>query len=746
MLGELETDAEKYSDAAVRQVFRRPPGLPDRFSRSTLLVGARGSGKTLFLRRQKLDHRGISAYFNLTAEFSSITKQTGLGAVAYDTPPQLSSAIPGKATSLLALSLYAKFIFRKGLASTARLRGALAGCMPKAIAFSESDLMDQTEIDRIRIALSTASIETFEGVAFDAPLVRLLGEFGRICQQQELPLLVLFDKSDQAVPDATVPVLDTLNQSPSYTAVLAIRPGYTSRAMTEACALAPPGDHFDLLHLGATPSGEDWRAFQLEAARAHFRDQTMVPHLLRADDSILLDTLFFVSRDCIRFALKQLARDPSTPNAIQHCLKEERGFLESATMSALPKYFMRSEDYRALLTSIQRQTSTQSSLRPVQMQVTKAKAGGLFDENESVDRFLEAGLRSGAFSMVEGTPWSPGVQLREVEVSPLLAWYHKDFVPFKRDASEPLVAERDETQLKKSFAGAKAAESIFIAYRMEYEASNLFKSRLNDALSHNTSFKNFHLTDGNTNLGNKDWPTAVRDKIKQARMVIGDITGERVEVMFEMGFARGLRAPSISVVERREQRGNLPEWHSREQVGSFEGESDMVHLLQNITQVLRNPALRRPRTALSPEPQSVVWLRMKDWTLQCRAQFERELTTRNRTLLPFDTDDLDTSALEEAARASLLVAVLDGTAADVFVHYVCGAIVATPRAGQGDHRLQRQVILITQDGKSKSDVVAKSLRHCTSSVQVVSPEMLVAKSKPHLNKYDVWLNKPPTKD
>jgi len=743
---ELETDAEKYSDAAVRQVFRRPPGLPDRFSRSTLLVGARGSGKTLFLRHQKLAHRGTSAYFNLTAEFASITKQTGLGAVAYDIPPQLSSAIPGKATSLLALSLYAKFIFRKGLTSTEQLRGALASCLPRSISFRESDLMDLKEIERIRTTLSIASIETFEGIAFDSPLTRLLGEFGKSCQDRESPLLVLFDKSDQAVPDATVPVLDTLNQPPSYTAVLAIRPGYTSRAMTEACALAPPGDHFDLLHLGATPSGDEWRNFQLEAAQAHFRDQSVVPHLLRAEDSPLLDTLFFISRDCIRFALKHLARDLATPAAIQNCLKEERGFLESATMSALPKYFMRSEDFRALLTSLHKQTSLHPSLRPVHMQVTKAKAGGLFDENESVDRFLEAGLRSGAFSMIEGTPWSPGVQLRQVEVSPLLAWHHKNFVPFNKDDSNPLVAERDETQLKKSFAGAKLAESIFIAYRMEFETSKAFRTRLTDTLTHNLGFKNFHLTDGNTNLGNKDWPTSVRETIKHARMVIGDITGERIEVMFEMGFARGLHAPSISVVERREMRSTLPEWLSREQVGCFGAENDMVHLLQSITQVLRNPSLGRPRAALTPEPQSVVWLRMKDWTLQCRSQFERELTSRGRTLLPFDTDDLDTNALDEAARSSLLVAVLDGTAADVFVHYVCGAIVAKPRAGQGDLRLTRQVLLLTQDGKAKSDIIAKSLRHCSSTVQVVSPEQLVVKAKPLLNRYDAWINSPPTKE
>jgi len=114
---DLQIDAEKYSDEAVLELFRLPPNLPEQFARSTLLIGARGSGKTLFLRYQKLQHRGISAYFNLTAEFSSITRQTGLGAIAYDTPPTLLGAIFGKAAALLALSVYAKCIHKKQVPS-----------------------------------------------------------------------------------------------------------------------------------------------------------------------------------------------------------------------------------------------------------------------------------------------------------------------------------------------------------------------------------------------------------------------------------------------------------------------------------------------------------------------------------------------------------------------------------------------------------------------------------------------------
>lgn len=743
---EIQTDAEKYSDEAVEALFQAPPGVPMTFRRSALLVGARGAGKTLLLRHNKLRHKGVSAYFNLTAEFSSITKQTGSGALTFDPPHGLEKAIPGKASALLGLSLYTKLVLYKGVQASSSLTDALSRCIPTQFLPSSFATMDEGTLLELRRTVASAELSLFESIGLDSPLTTLMTELGTACERKAGPLLLLFDKSDQAVPEAAVPVFEALNQSASYTAVLALRPGYTGSGINQACELASPGDHFDLFHLGKNPRSEAWMKFQLDVASSHFRLPDSRPKLLDAKNAYLLDTLCFLARDSLRFTLKHLAKDISTVGALRECASDEQGFLVSTALSTLPKYFTRGQDFRSLILSIQQETIAESSLRPVWLKLSARNRSDLFDEGVKVDRFLEAGLRCGAFSMIEGMPWSPGVPLREIEVSPLLAWSYDKFRPFIRDRASPIVSVREEDDLRQSFQGKKSLETIFLAYRMDFPASARFRNDLATVMKRNPSFSDFHLTDGHTNSGHKNWPRSVREKIKGSKLVIGDISGERIEVMYEMGFAYGLRRPSIAAVERRSNRQNLPIWLSREQVGSYEDDRDIREIVSSIAQILRDPSLGRARLPLQADPHGLVWLRSKEWASHCRSQFEREVKSRGRHLTTFDTDDLDINALEEACRASLLVALLDGTEADVFVHYVAGAIVASPKVGVGMHKFNRHVVILTADGLANSPFLAKGLKLSEDTVVLIGPTSLLAATRPFLDRYDVWSKSSPTKE
>jgi len=742
----IQTDAEKYTSDAVQHIFRKPPGLPDIFPRSALIVGARGAGKTMLMRYHKLQHDGMSAYFNLTAEFSGITKQVGLGPLVYETPPSLKAGIQGKAVSILALSFYAKFILKKGLPATQNVVAAVRGCLPDELRISSPGPWSVDKLEDLRRATYRAPLAAFESASLSSPLRRLLIEVAQLCQSRGTPLLVFFDKPDQALTDAAVPVLELLNQSPSYIALLAIRPGYTGRELSAFCESAPPGDHYDLHHLGQYPRSTEWFEFMRAAAESHFQDSSERPKLLAPNLDQLFETLLFASRESVRFAVKHLANGFATRGGLQEALKNDQAYLESFALSTLPRYFTRSEDFKFLIHGLQKQLTNESSVRPVNLSISREVATSFFDENENLERFIEAALRCGAFCMPEGKPWSPGLRTKVLEVAPLLAWPHSSFLPFDRAQSEPISFSRDEVDLRRSFAGAKKrVETVFFAYRMENDRSKRFKAELAAALRRHPSFHEFELSDGNTNLGNKDWPNAVRSKIRHARVVIGDITGQRLEVMFEMGFARGLRAPSISTVERRDQRASLPDWISREQLGSFEDARDIQELLSSIALLIRSPALGRSKTPIAADPDSVVWLRMKPWAEQVRAQFERELESRGRILRSFDSDELSVDVFEEAARASLLVGILDGTHPDVFVHFVCGSVVANPRAGVGDGKLTRQVLLLTEDGKANADHIAKSLRHCGNIVHIVSRDTILQKAKLALNKYREWSTSAPIK-
>jgi predicted AAA+ superfamily ATPase len=53
-------DGEKIPDDDVRRVYQRPPEMPELFSKSALIVGAKGVGKTTLLRYQKAIHEGVA--------------------------------------------------------------------------------------------------------------------------------------------------------------------------------------------------------------------------------------------------------------------------------------------------------------------------------------------------------------------------------------------------------------------------------------------------------------------------------------------------------------------------------------------------------------------------------------------------------------------------------------------------------------------------------------------------------------
>jgi hypothetical protein len=136
-------DGEKVPDDQVTTIFRPPPDIPEEFCRSTLIVGAKGAGKTLLLRYHRAKHteKGIAVQLWLNIELSPITRQVAHGPMAYETPPDLKSAIPGMATSLLGLSI-AGSILNQNLRLEREPVAALIECLPDFLRSSRSITVD----------------------------------------------------------------------------------------------------------------------------------------------------------------------------------------------------------------------------------------------------------------------------------------------------------------------------------------------------------------------------------------------------------------------------------------------------------------------------------------------------------------------------------------------------------------------------------------------------------------------------
>lgn len=728
------TDGEKVPDDVVSNIFRSPPDAPARFLRSSLIVGARGSGKTLLLRQQKATHKGICPYFSLSTEFASITKLTGQGPLAFDTPAGLESAIPGKAVSLLSLSLV-KRLLDKGILIDQDAVEALFQCLPTRYKNTIGTL-NQDALLTAKRNVAIAEIAEFAGISEERPLSQLVSQLGHSCQKQGRPLLLLFDKADQVTPPATVPIIELLDQSSGFTALMAIRPGYTGKALEELSRVILPGDHYDICHLGIYPRSNEWRAFAEAAVQSQLAYFGIDRKYFEQIDPELRAWVFAVSRDSLRVALKLFSRGMVNEQELKKALIDEQGLLLKAAESALPNYLPRSSDLDGMLKLVRKEVASRTSvLVPVRLSITKEYAKDLFDKNDNLDRFIEAGLRCGSFCLPEGQRWAPGTHARDIEISPLLAIDHQE----RRVASlssPPIVIEKREGELKGAFGGTNNPPVLFVAYRMNNDKSKTFRSSVESAIKAHPDLRHVEVTDGHVPAGTKNWAESIRNRIAKSRVIVGDVTGLRSEVLFEMGFAYGLNRPYISAVATRDHIDGLPSWIRQQQLAYFDNEHGLRNILEGVASVLGDTRATRGK-ALPSKPGKIVWLRNLEWGSSLLKQFQYRAKQEDRGIDIVEDHELNETQLLAAAKASLLVAELDGTEHDAFVHYACGAIVANPKTGVAV-KLPRLVLLLVSPERKAKDLVAEGLSRCTDTVKIVRDNDLIDQVSRYLKKYDTW--------
>src|SRR4029077_17208923 len=84
----------------------------------------------------------------------------------------------------------------------------------------------------------------------------------------------------------------------------------------------------------------------------------------------------------------------------------------------------------------------------------------------------------------------------------------------------------------------------------------------------------------------------------------------------------------------------------------------------------------------------------------------------------FSGPDFDDVQAKRIAKAGLLMASLDNTRNDAFVHYVCGSIIAKPKAPP-QAGLSRRIILLVGPKINQKTAVAQSLANCKPLVTIV---------------------------
>jgi hypothetical protein len=516
-----------------------------------------------------------------------------------------------------------------------------------------------------------------------------------------------------------------------------MRPGHLGESVLKLTNSLVPGDHYGVVHFGTNPRSRGWVEFVSDALRA----QLSRGRSILGNDEYA--SIIALSRDSLRTALEVLGRCIAVPvqerqDEMIAAMDDLRENLITAAQSTLQKYH---PEFRQFINNCRMEALGRAGCitGPVVVRIQPRISDNLFESSSRLTRFVELGLRCGAFAMPEGERWMPARQPTEVEIPPLLMWQKTD--RSWHEAPTSISLSRREKDIFGAGGHSSKAPMIFIAYRMQIPDSIHFRKDLEQAIHSYPDLIHFVVKDGHVPIGSQ-WADKIRQLIKDAKVVIGDVTGMRPDVLFELGFAFGLGKVVIPVVSSHAEVQMLPTWLGATQVGRFEDRTGLASILTSVSAHLVDPEYSRPRRTPQAIPGLALWARTLSWNAHALEVFK---ATAHREDLRFDVKgepEPDESIIRRAASASLLVVSLDGTAGDALMHYLCGAIVAKPSAGYGNRKLIRRILILEEPGARKIGYVADSLRRCHQTARVITIDELNSEIVEFSAAYRKWMDDP----
>ena len=269
-----------------------------------------------------------------------------------------------------------------------------------------------------------------------------------------------------------------------------------------------------------------------------------------------------------------------------------------------------------------------------------------------------------------------------------------------------------------------SSPKIFVAYRFNHERSKKFRQDLDIEIKKTDSLGDIEIIDGNVTPG-RHWDSEIRKRLTSSKIIIADVTGLSPEVLFECGFAWGLNKRIMPVVENANLSSKLPRWLTDLQIGCFSNSIGMVQIIDSISDYVgKSISVRSRKGILKPIPWKVVWLhgegefeQYHDNLIQTANRFGLELPEEE---LPHSLDDAEESLIDDISRSSLMIASLNNSTSDPFVHFATGVFAAKPTTGASSQKLNRRTILAIPDTIRDRDIVSDSAMRCSTIVKVVS--------------------------
>jgi len=415
-------DAEKTTKNQLIENFRWPPDLDKELTRSTLLIGTRGAGKTMFLRRCRHQGPGLSIYADLRKILNPITSDTGAAGLSFrEIPASQEQAIRAKAIVLLAQWLFASVWDNKVPLDISLLQRVLP---PDLRSHTGSSVPEY--LDSLREAIEVAPLGIFAQNMRQSAFEDLLQRIGETVKEGYGSLTLLLDRAEEIPYPGLPPVMQLLDQRHEFLTVVASRPGILGPDHQMSYDVPVPGDHYNLKHLGSSPYSAEWKAFMAEALDAWLpREVTNI-----SDDE--LSWLLFVARDSMRNALEILYNALDAQNVYDAIrARKQLSLIRDTQLKAAQGQMRRlNDDLGGLVRRVRQRLGTVKL--PVAVSIGGLPEPSLFSSPRHIremtrdEQTIYLGLRTGFFTTMDGFTWHPFRNVECVEIPPLFIWEEGD--------------------------------------------------------------------------------------------------------------------------------------------------------------------------------------------------------------------------------------------------------------------------------------------------------------------------------
>lgn len=414
-------DAEKVSNDILRKCYLSPPGFEKLANKSTLLVGGRGSGKTMFLRALRHTNKGISVFGDLRLILNSISIDIGAGGLMFSRiSPGEEPAIQGKTAAILSWWL-ATALKKKGISPSLSL---LRKILPRSLKnfLSDGDALSE----RMGNLFYDSEITEYRSDSILSFFIEFVLDLAHKCQKAEGPLLILLDRAQDIPYPCLEPIYALLEHGNHFITVVATKPGIFWPHKSDPSDCSPSSIKFEVRHLGASPYSSSWRAYLNTVI------DTWLPHSVDRVPSIHLEELLSIARDSIRVALDLAHNSINRKGAFDHSkfiesIANLRGPLVSGSQSLLRDF---NDDINSYLFKLRR--SLWDFRLPVNIEIKSSDRDHHLAQPKPMkemsrdELFVNIGLRTGLFKTINGVSWHPLICLDTVEVNPLALWRDGD--------------------------------------------------------------------------------------------------------------------------------------------------------------------------------------------------------------------------------------------------------------------------------------------------------------------------------